>query len=65
MLAELARMKYGILVAGAHGKTTTTSLIATVIASSGLSPYSCYRRKTQGYRKQCKIGAGRFPCGRG
>ena len=32
MLAELARLKYGILIAGAHGKTTTTSLISTVLA---------------------------------
>ncbi len=38
MLAELMRMKYGIAVAGTHGKTTTTSLIATVLAHAGLDP---------------------------
>lgn len=38
MLAELMRLKYGIAVAGAHGKTTTTSLIASVLASARLDP---------------------------
>src|SRR5487761_1057022 len=38
MLAELMRLKYGIAVAGAHGKTTTTSLVASVLASAGLDP---------------------------
>ncbi|MSP18987.1 MAG: UDP-N-acetylmuramate--L-alanine ligase [Bdellovibrionales bacterium] len=38
MLAELMRLKYGIAVAGAHGKTTTTSMIATILMSSGLDP---------------------------
>src|SRR5262245_48307101 len=38
MLAELMRMKYGVAVGGAHGKTTTTSLIATVLARGGLDP---------------------------
>jgi len=38
MLAELMRLKYGIAVAGTHGKTTTTSMLATVLAASGLDP---------------------------
>jgi UDP-N-acetylmuramate--alanine ligase len=38
MLAELMRLKYGIAVAGAHGKTTTTSMIATILGSAGLDP---------------------------
>jgi UDP-N-acetylmuramate--alanine ligase len=38
MLAELMRMKYGIAVAGAHGKTTTTSMISTVLMEAGLDP---------------------------
>jgi len=38
MLAELMRMKYGIAVAGAHGKTTTTSMIATVLGYGGIDP---------------------------
>jgi UDP-N-acetylmuramate--alanine ligase len=38
MLAELMRLKYGIAIAGMHGKTTTTSMVATVLASGGLDP---------------------------
>src|SRR5262244_1685362 len=38
MLAELARLKYAITVAGTHGKTTTTSMIATVLNDAGLDP---------------------------
>src|SRR3989442_6352236 len=38
MLAELMRLKYGIAVAGLHGKTTTTSMVAAVLAASGLDP---------------------------
>ncbi|MFB3061209.1 MAG: Mur ligase domain-containing protein, partial [Candidatus Binatia bacterium] len=38
MLAELMRMKYGVAVAGSHGKTTTTSMIATVLSAAGLDP---------------------------
>ena len=38
MLAELMRLKYGIAVAGAHGKTTTTSLVAAVLDAAGLDP---------------------------
>ncbi len=38
MLAELMRLKYGIAVAGAHGKTTTTSLVASVLAAANLDP---------------------------
>src|SRR4030067_1553548 len=38
MLAEVARLKYSGLVAGAHGKTTTTSLIASLLASGGVDP---------------------------
>jgi UDP-N-acetylmuramate--alanine ligase len=38
MLAELMRLKYGIAVAGMHGKTTTTSMIASILAGGGLDP---------------------------
>lgn len=38
MLAELMRLKYGIAVAGSHGKTTTTSMLATVLEQAGLDP---------------------------
>ena len=38
MLAELMRLKKGIAIAGTHGKTTTTSLVASVLAEAGLDP---------------------------
>ncbi|MEK7267843.1 MAG: Mur ligase domain-containing protein, partial [Nitrospirota bacterium] len=38
MLAELMRLKYGIAIAGAHGKTTATSMVAGVLAQAGLDP---------------------------
>ncbi len=38
LLAELMRLKYGIAVAGSHGKTTTTSMVATILAHAGLDP---------------------------
>ena len=38
MLAELMRMKYGIAIAGTHGKTTTTSMVATVLTHAGIDP---------------------------
>jgi UDP-N-acetylmuramate--alanine ligase len=38
MLAELMRLKYGIVIAGMHGKTTTTSMVAAVLAAGGLDP---------------------------
>ena len=38
MLAEIMRFRYGIAVAGTHGKTTTTSLISTVLADAGEDP---------------------------
>ena len=60
MLAELARMKYGILVAGAHGKTTTTSLIATVIANSGLDPTVVIGGKLRATGSNARLGQGDF-----
>src|SRR2546427_1037324 len=38
MLAELMRLKYGIAIAGTHGKTTTTSMVAAVLGAAGLHP---------------------------
>jgi UDP-N-acetylmuramate--alanine ligase len=38
LLAELMRLKYGIAVAGSHGKTTTTSMIATILSHAGVDP---------------------------
>ena len=45
MLAELMRFKQGIAISGTHGKTTTTSLAASVLAEGGLDP-TCHWRKT-------------------
>jgi UDP-N-acetylmuramate--alanine ligase len=60
MLAELMRMKYGVAVAGSHGKTTTTSLVATVLAKGGLDPTLVIggRLKKLGYN--AKLGQGEF-----
>ena len=65
MLAELGRLKYGILVAGAHGKTTTTSLIATILAHAGLDPTVVIGGETEAHRKQRKARSGRFHGRRG
>lgn len=60
MLAELARLKYSILVAGAHGKTTATSLISTVLGHAGLDPTLIIGGKLKGIGSNAKLGAGEF-----
>lgn len=60
MLAELGRLKYGILVAGAHGKTTTTSLIATILGDSGLDPTVVIGGKLKSMGSNAKLGQGEF-----
>lgn len=60
MLAELARMKYGILVAGAHGKTTTTSLVSTVLGQAGLDPTIIIGGKLKGIGSNARLGRGDF-----
>ncbi len=60
MLTELARLKYSVLVAGAHGKTTTTSLIASVLASGGLDPTAVIGGKWKGIGSNAKLGQGEF-----
>jgi UDP-N-acetylmuramate--alanine ligase len=60
MLAELARLKYGILVAGTHGKTTTTSLIASVLAAGGVDPTVIIGGKLKGIGSNAMLGAGEF-----
>ncbi len=59
-LAELARLKYGVLIAGAHGKTTTTSLIASVFASGRLDPTVVIGGKLKGIGSNAKLGRGEF-----
>lgn len=60
MLAELGRLKYGILVAGAHGKTTTTSLIATVLGHAGLDPTIVIGGRLRATGSNARLGQGNF-----
>lgn len=60
MLAELARLKYGVLVAGAHGKTTTTSLVASVLGEGKLDPTVVIGGKLKGIGSNAKLGEGEF-----
>ena len=60
MLAELARLKYGVLIAGAHGKTTTTSLIASVLGEGELDPTVVIGGKLKGIGSNAKLGQGDF-----
>jgi UDP-N-acetylmuramate--alanine ligase len=60
MLAELMRMKYGVAVAGTHGKTTTTSLIATVLAHGGLDPTVVIGGKLNSIGSNAKLGQGDY-----
>jgi UDP-N-acetylmuramate--alanine ligase len=58
MLAELMRLKYGVAVAGTHGKTTTTSLIATILARGGLDPTVVIGGKLQAMGSNARLGQG-------
>ena len=60
MLAELARLKYGILVAGAHGKTTTTSLISAILAHAGLDPTVIIGGRLKATGSNARLGQGEF-----
>ncbi len=60
MLAELARLKYGVLVAGSHGKTTTTSLIAAILAHAGFDPTVIIGGKLKATGSNARLGQGEF-----
>ena len=60
MLAELMRLKYGIAVAGAHGKTTTTSLIASVLAAAGLDPTFVVGGRVNHIGSNARVGLGEY-----
>ena len=60
MLAELMRLKYGVAVAGTHGKTTTTSMLATVLAHGGLDPTIVIGGRLRGLGSNAKLGKGEF-----
>nr|AIA14152.1 Glycosyltransferase family 28 C-terminal domain protein [uncultured bacterium] len=60
MLAELMRLKSGIAIAGTHGKTTTTSLVASVLAQGGLDPTFVIGGRLTSAGANAKLGAGDF-----
>jgi UDP-N-acetylmuramate--alanine ligase len=60
MLAELSRMKYGIAIAGSHGKTTTTSLVATVLVAAGLDPTAVIGGKLAAFGSNARLGRGDY-----
>jgi UDP-N-acetylmuramate--alanine ligase len=60
MLAELMRLKQGIAVAGTHGKTTTTSLVASVLAEAGMDPTFVIGGRLVSAGAHAKLGSGKF-----
>jgi UDP-N-acetylmuramate--alanine ligase len=60
MLAELMRLKYGIAIAGMHGKTTTTSMVAAVLAAGGLDPTVVVGGRVDALGSNAKLGASQF-----
>ncbi len=60
MLAELMRMKYGVAVAGTHGKTTTTSMLAQCLHHAGLDPTIVIGGRLDAIGASAKLGAGEF-----
>jgi UDP-N-acetylmuramate--alanine ligase len=60
MLAELMRLKQGIAIAGTHGKTTTTSLVASVLAEAGMDPTFVIGGKLNSAGANAKLGSGDY-----
>ena len=60
MLAELMRLRQGIAVAGTHGKTTTTSLVASVLAEAGMDPTFVIGGRLEAAGSNAKLGSGEF-----
>jgi UDP-N-acetylmuramate--alanine ligase len=60
MLAELMRLRYGIAVAGAHGKTTTTSMIALVLERAGLDPTAVIGGRLSAFGSNARLGKGDY-----
>lgn len=60
MLAELMRFRYGIAIAGTHGKTTTTSLITSVFAAAGLDPTYIIGGKLNSVQSNAQLGLGDY-----
>ncbi|HVP63775.1 MAG TPA: UDP-N-acetylmuramate--L-alanine ligase [candidate division Zixibacteria bacterium] len=60
MLAELMRLKYGIAVAGMHGKTTTTSMVASVLAAGGLDPTVVVGGRVDAMGSNARLGTSEY-----
>jgi UDP-N-acetylmuramate--alanine ligase len=60
MLAELMRLRYGIAIAGSHGKTTTTSMIALVLERAGLDPTAVIGGKLSAFGSNARLGLGDY-----
>jgi UDP-N-acetylmuramate--alanine ligase len=60
MLAELMKLKQGIAIAGTHGKTTTTSLVASVLAAGGLDPTFVIGGRLESVGANAQLGAGEY-----
>jgi len=60
MLAELMRLKYGIAIAGTHGKTTTTSMVAAVLGAGGFDPTVVVGGRIHGLGTNARLGQGEF-----
>jgi len=60
MLAELMRMKYGIAIAGTHGKTTTTSMAASILGHAGIDPTIVIGGKLNAIGSNARLGQGQF-----
>ena len=60
MLAELMRLKYGIAIAGMHGKTTTTSLVASVLAAGGLDPTVVVGGRVDSLGSNARLGTSQY-----
>jgi UDP-N-acetylmuramate--alanine ligase len=60
MLAELMRLKYGIAIAGMHGKTTTTSMVAAVLAAGGLDPTAVIGGRVDSIGSNARLGTSHY-----
>src|SRR6187401_2958861 len=60
MLAELMRLRFGIAVAGAHGKTSTTSMVALVLERAGLDPTAVIGGRLSAFGSNARLGSGEY-----
>jgi UDP-N-acetylmuramate--alanine ligase len=60
MLAELMRLRYGIAIAGAHGKTTTTSMVALVLERAGMDPTAVIGGRLSAFGSNARLGRGDY-----